>query len=92
MTQQDVCEQLLPTVEYDSKDSVGLFENRIPPIHQEWLSTEEAAAYLRLSIGSLRNLTSNGVIPRYKLGSRNRYRQEELRHLLLQNKGDCDGI
>lgn len=60
---------------------------------QEWLNTEETALYLRLSVGSVRNLTSNGLIPHYKLGSRNRYRQEDLRSLLLQNKrGGIDGL
>ena len=59
-----------------------------PPllIEQEWLNTEETASYLRLSIGSVRNLTSNGEIPYYKLGRRTRYRLEDLRNLLLSKK------
>lgn len=48
----------------------------------EWLTTEEAAAYLRLSVGAFRNLTSDGHIPHYKLGRRNRYLRSELRKLL----------
>ena len=68
----------------------ALFDNRID---REWLSTEEAAAYLRLSVGSLRNLTSNGEVPHYKLGYRNRYRLDELRNLLLSNKkGGIHGV
>ena len=51
----------------------------------EWLTTEEAARYLKVSIQSLRNLTSNGKVPYYKFESRNRYRLEELRKLLLKN-------
>lgn len=54
----------------------------------EWLSTEEAAEYLRVSVGRLRNMVSSGLIPRYKLGASNRFRREELRGLLLgQAKG-----
>lgn len=53
---------------------------------EEWLTTEEAAAYLRLSVGSLRNMTSNGHVPYYKLQGRNRYRLSELRNLLLSQK------
>lgn len=53
---------------------------------EEWLTTEEAARYLRLSVGELRNLTSNGKIPYYKLGRRNRYLKCELRELLQKNK------
>lgn len=55
---------------------------------QEWLTTDEAAEYLRVSIGSLRNMTSNGKIPFYKIpGTRlNRYRLADLRELLLSEK------
>lgn len=70
-----------------------LFENRQIDFKEvpsestnEWLSSDEAAAYLRVSVGTLRNLTSNGHIPYYKLGRRNRYRISELRSLLLANK------
>lgn len=52
----------------------------------EWLSTEEAAAYLRIPVKSLRNLTSNGRIPFYKLYNLNRYRVDELQRLILSNK------
>ena len=52
----------------------------------EFLNTEEAAAFLRVSVGALRNMTSVGDIPHYKLGRRNRYLKNELRDLLLANK------
>lgn len=58
-----------------------LFENR-----KEWLDSAEAAAYLRVSLGALRNMTCNGHIPYHKLGKRNRYRLEDLRNLLLSQK------
>jgi excisionase family DNA binding protein len=51
----------------------------------EWLITEEAAKYLKVSVPSLRNMTSNGKIPYYKFDRRNRYRIEDLRQLLLRN-------
>ena len=58
----------------------------------EWLTTEEAAHYLKVSVPSLRNMTSNGKIPYYKFARRNRYRIDELRRLLLTNpKGDFYG-
>jgi excisionase family DNA binding protein len=53
---------------------------------EEWLTAEEAAAYLNVSVGSLRNLTSDGKVPYYKLGNRNRYLLQDLRDLLLTNK------
>lgn len=53
---------------------------------QEWMTTEEAAEYLRVSVGALRNMTSNGLVPFHKLGDRNRYRFDELRELLLSQK------
>lgn len=64
----------------DSSDSISLFENR------EWLRAEDAALYLGISLGSLRNMTSNGELPYYKLGRRILYRTDELRDLLLREK------
>jgi len=48
----------------------------------KWFTTEEAANYLKLSVGSFRNMVSDGHIPHYKLGRRNRYLRCELRNLL----------
>lgn len=53
---------------------------------EEWLDSKQAAAYLKVSVGALRNMTSNGLIPYHKLGNRNRYRVVELRELLLKNR------
>lgn len=51
-----------------------------------WLNTKEAAEFLRVSVKSLRNMTSNGYIPYYKLGRRNRYRKDDLEAILLSQK------
>jgi len=58
-----------------------------------WFDTVQAANHLRLSIGALRNLTSNGVVKYYKLGKRrNRYLKSELDQMLLsQPKGGAYG-
>lgn len=53
---------------------------------KEWLTSEEAAAYLSIPVGTLRNLTSNGKITYYKFGRLNRYLQNDLRRLLLSQK------
>jgi len=61
-------------------------------IEEEWLTTEEAANYLRLSRQTLLNMTSNGQIPYYKLGRSNRYLRSELKRLLLaHSKGTNHG-
>lgn len=52
----------------------------------EWLDSEEAANLLRISVKALRNMTSNGQLPFYKLGRRNRYRKDELEAQLLSQK------
>ncbi len=52
----------------------------------QWLNSEEAANVLRVSVKALRNMTSNGRVPFYKLGRRNRYRKDELEELLLSQK------
>ena len=64
-------------------DEAELFDNSKV---SEWLTASEAALYLRISVGSLRNLTCSGQIPFYKLFGRNRYRLEDLRSLHLKNE------
>lgn len=54
-------------------------------IEEKWLTTEEAALYLRISKKCLLNQVSSGKIPYYKFGKRNRYLQSDLRQLLLAN-------
>lgn len=73
-----------PLLQPDSKSS-------IPPTsslttNEDWLDSEAAAAYLGISPGTLRNLTSNGRVPFYKFGRRNRYLKSELRALILKNR------
>lgn len=53
---------------------------------EEWLTSEEAAKFLRISVKALLNMASNGYVPFYKLGRRNRYRKDELEALLLSQK------
>ena len=84
----------LPIVGHALDNGVRFFDNPIETIlTKEWLTTEEAAHYLGLTPGALRNMTSNGDIPYYKLGRRNRYRVEDLRKLLFnQRKGVSNGF
>ena len=58
----------------------------------EWMNSDEAAAYLRISPYQLRNLTSSGRVPYYKFGRSNRYLRKEWRELLLgQPRGGSYG-
>lgn len=52
----------------------------------EWLDSRQAAQFLKVSVPMLRNMTSNGQVPFYKLGRRNRYRVDELEALLLKGR------
>ncbi len=52
---------------------------------EEFLTTEEAALFLKVSAPTLRTLTNIGKIPYYKLGRLNRYSKSELLRLLLAN-------
>ena len=71
---------------------LGLNNDCSLKIEEEWLTTEQAAAYLKLSVPSLQNMASNGHIPYHKLGRRNRYSLAELREfLLLQKRGGFHG-
>lgn len=52
---------------------------------QEWFSSQEAADYLRIPVGSLRNLVSNGILkPSGKIGRLNRFHINDLIELLTR--------
>lgn len=52
----------------------------------EWLTSKEAAEYLRVSEATLRNMVSSGRVPYFKFGRSNRYLLKELRQLLLSKR------
>jgi len=60
-------------------------ESSLKTEYEEWMTSKEAAAYLRIGIHSLMNMASNGQIKYYKLGRRNRYRLSDLKQLLMAN-------
>ena len=51
-----------------------------------WMTAEEVAAYLKVSKGVVYNLTSNGYLPYYKVGGRNRFLLSEIEELILKQK------
>lgn len=53
---------------------------------EEFLTSKEAAAFLKISEAVLRNKTSSGQIPYYKFFRSNRYKKSDLLNLLLSNK------
>ncbi|MEK2643889.1 helix-turn-helix domain-containing protein [Bdellovibrio sp. BCCA] len=61
-------------------------ESSLKTEEAEWLTSKEAADYLRISEGTLRNMASNGRVPYVKLGRSNRYSRSQLNQLLLSNK------
>jgi excisionase family DNA binding protein len=48
-----------------------------------WLTTNEAAQYLRLSISSIKTMIYRGQVRVHKLGRRNRFLREELERLIM---------
>jgi excisionase family DNA binding protein len=79
-------------VKFDLAGQFTKAKSEICSLKSEWLTTKEAAAYLKVSVGALRNMTSNGKIPYFKLERRNRYRLNDLRDLLLsQRRGGPNG-
>jgi excisionase family DNA binding protein len=61
-----------------------IFENRI---EREWLSTKEAALYLRLSENALRIMVHRGQISAARIGRRLRFRLEDCEGLISTSKG-----
>lgn len=98
---EGIHETPLPVIADSGKhtEKSKLFENKIAgkeveravSDEEEWLTPTEVANYLRLSIGSVRNMTSNGDLPYYKLGRRVRYLKKEIRILILQKRGFFNG-
>lgn len=75
-------------VEVSSIHRSAVFENQA----DIWLTTQEAADFLRISAKSLLNLTSNGRIPYFKFGRRNRFLLRDLQKALLgQPRGGFHG-
>ncbi|MBF0313359.1 MAG: helix-turn-helix domain-containing protein [Oligoflexia bacterium] len=70
---------------YNNSSNIKLLFNKQIQ-EQEWITTDEAAKYLGISKRCLLNNTSQGKIPFYKFGRRNRYRLDELRQLLLSQR------
>lgn len=64
------------------------FDNQIEldESDERFLTTDEAALYLGVTVGTVRNMVSRGELPYYKLGRRNRYKLSELKNLLQSNK------
>ncbi|MBX2988039.1 MAG: helix-turn-helix domain-containing protein [Bdellovibrionaceae bacterium] len=60
-----------------------LFENRV---EREWLATNEAAHFLKVSENALRIMVHRGQIQAYKFGRRLRFRLCDLQ-ALFQKKG-----
>jgi excisionase family DNA binding protein len=59
------------------------------PTASPWLTPREAAIHLNISLGTLRNWTSQRFIPFAKKGGVVRYHQEGLDRWLA--KGGCEG-
>ncbi len=57
-----------------------IFEIRVG----EWLSSSEAAEYLRVSSNAIRIMVCRGKLRTYKLGARHRFHINDLRRLLQQ--------
>jgi excisionase family DNA binding protein len=59
------------------------YEPRISLENVRWLTTSEAAQYLRVSISSLKTMVCRGQVRRHKLGRRNRFLRDELERMII---------
>jgi excisionase family DNA binding protein len=57
-------------------------KNELPT---KWLTSKEAASYLRVTVSQLYNLTSSGILKYYKLGRSNRFNVFDLDEYLFKN-------
>jgi excisionase family DNA binding protein len=57
---------------------------------ETWLTAEEAAQHLRLSIPTLYRLSARGDLPVYHVGRSRRYRLRDLDALPRRQEGPCN--
>ena len=67
------------SVLFDEKSNL-LFENLA------WMTSEEAARFLRISVGSLRNYVWKGELPFYRFKRRLRFKKSDLEKLLQASR------
>ncbi len=63
---------------FEIQDSCKLSDNVSSLENVRWLTTSEAAQYLRVSVTSIKMMVYRGTIRVRKLGRRNRFLREEL--------------
>ncbi len=61
-------------------------ENRKRLGDKEWMNAYEAADYIGVSYGGLRNMAYRREIPFFKMGRRLRFRTDDIRQHLIQNQ------
>ena len=64
-------------------------------LNRPWLNSHEAAEYLRVSNGALRNMIYRGEIAVYKIGKRSRFLKKELDEYLSCRRyrnGKLEGV
>ncbi len=54
------------------QNSAQLFENL------KWITTKEAAQYLRVSVGQIRNMVWRGQLPSYRINNRLRFLRSDI--------------
>ena len=55
-------------------------------VDKEWMNAYEAAEYIGVSYGALRNMTYRREVPFFKMGRRLRFRMEDMRQFILENQ------
>jgi excisionase family DNA binding protein len=66
-------------VSFEYKDHTEIFENRID---SEWLTTVEAASYLRITPNALRVKVCRKLVRAFRIGRQLRFRLRDLRSLI----------
>jgi excisionase family DNA binding protein len=68
---------------FENQDNCNKDEKDFSLESVRWLTSSEAAQYLRVSISSLKMMVYRGQIKVRKLGRRNRFLREELERLFI---------
>lgn len=71
---------MVSSITFEEISSNEFFGNKL-----KWMTSKEAAAYIRVSVGQLRNMVWRGQVPAHHLKSRLRFLRADLDRVCVPN-------
>ncbi|WP_029035172.1 helix-turn-helix domain-containing protein [Salinimicrobium terrae] len=83
---EELREDLRREIKQDLREELQAFSKLFAPKEPtEWITRQEAAALIGVSLVSIHNWTKVGVIQAHKIGTRIRFKRSEIENILLNS-------